>query len=308
MEWLPLVGQSLDKAITRVAQYEYERLSAGRSPEERLTCVRQALESLDLLASGAEPEYNEWDALFYVTWYQPRQIALALSIMRSFLSPKKKKYHIIDIGCGAFAVQFAVAIAVAAHNTHGQEVVATVQGIEPSEPMRKIGEALWLEFWSIVDCNSRLSCLADVCDGMTSSCDLYDSCDSCYRSDNAYIPAESSSTACWLTAIHTAYGTNQAALRSDLANIRGEFSPVLTIVTSHPSKENVAKSVIGEESKVLDEASLHPWFGKFDLTTAWRRELRKKLSPPPDDIVSQFLKGNVPNLKSEDAMVLYRQG
>ena len=78
---------------------------------------------------GEEPEYNEWDALFYVTWYQPRQINLALAILQKLYEDARKwlgsdfPLHIIDVGCGAFlAVQFAMAILAAENQREGNDL------------------------------------------------------------------------------------------------------------------------------------------------------------------------------------------
>ena len=72
----PTTMRLLEGAILEVAKSEYARLSAGLAPHQVATRVGDALESLGGLRRGVAPAYDEWDALFYLTWYQPRQINL----------------------------------------------------------------------------------------------------------------------------------------------------------------------------------------------------------------------------------------
>ena len=280
-----MVRQSLDMAIARVAEDEFSRLSGGKTPEECVNCVTQALKSLGGLQWGNAPEYNEWDALFYLTWYQPRQINIALAVLRRFFSGQP--LHIIDVGCGALAVQFAVAVAIAEKQLVGSEV--TVQGIDPSESMRRIGEELWLKFWSIVYEDRYLSNLAGACDVLTSSCNSHDSKESYYKMN-------SPGTECWLIAVHAVYESNKEDIRNTFAEIRSKFAPMLEIVTTHPSKRDVAWSMTGEEfNEEYNEADSQCTFPE---TTAWRKHLIDRLSTPGaifEDIVCNYLGREVPS-------------
>lgn len=248
MSWWPPVCQALDEAIARVAESEYRRLSAGRRPEECLHCTEQALEALGALQRGAEPEYNEWDALFYVTWYQPRQVNLALALTRYFLSRRSspaRDLHIVDLGCGSLAVQFALTIALAEARLMGASIDATVQGIDPSASMARVGEELWLEFWSIVNDNPHLSYVADSCDVISSSYTSHDSSDSYCASYEAHAQTTLTSTDCWLIAAHTVYESNKLLIRDQLTTIRTKSEPALVIVTTHVSKAPLALFVAG---------------------------------------------------------------
>ena len=198
-----MVRQSLDMAIARVAEDEYHRLTTSKSPRERLNRVTKALESMGGLQKGTEPTYNEWDALFYLTWYQPRQINLGLAIMRRFFS--SNSLHVIDVGCGAFAVRIASAIAVAKKHSRHADINVTVQGIDRSKHMRRIGKVMWSAFESIVDKKPQLSGLSHTCDAMTKSCGSYDSKDSYYLSSGAHTRVSSLHAKCWLMAVHAVY-------------------------------------------------------------------------------------------------------
>ena len=57
------------------------------------------------------------DCPFYLTWYQPKQIQLAHSLImewntNSLLINNSQNLHVIDFGCRALAMKFAIAWAV----------------------------------------------------------------------------------------------------------------------------------------------------------------------------------------------------
>ncbi len=74
----------LDRAIADVAKMEYARLTVGMDLEGRKQHVDGALESLKDLGRGGKPYYDEWIALFYLTWHQPRHIHLASLVSHIF--------------------------------------------------------------------------------------------------------------------------------------------------------------------------------------------------------------------------------
>ena len=81
---IPATLNLLERAILRVAEIEYRRLSSGLAPEQAAARVEAALEAMAGLRDGVPPDYNEWDALFYLTWYQPRQINLTQLVASQF--------------------------------------------------------------------------------------------------------------------------------------------------------------------------------------------------------------------------------
>lgn len=274
-----LVSPVLDEAIASVAEHEFNRLSRKAGNNLQVAdCIKAALDSLVDLQKGIEPEYNEWDALFYVTWYQPYQINLALTILQDVYEDTQQHVgpdfplHIIDVGCGALAVQFATAILGTEYQQKGNKVI--VNGIDPSDPMKKIGEILWLEFWSILDEHTKLSELSHTCDCMTSNCELFNRhisycCD--YSLDNQR-------PECWLVAIHAVYRSNMEEIKDAFQALRDQYSPSATLVTSHESNSGVARFVAGEDAQFKklksDELTLQ---GELHKTTQWRRRLVSKL-------------------------------
>ena len=298
MSWPQQVCAALDKAIATVAKREYKRLSKGKGSDEIRTCVEKALRELEKLQQGKPSDYhNEWVALFYMTWYQPRQINLALSIFKKFFRPdvSDRSLHIIDVGCGALAVQFAAAIAkAAAEKRQTRAINITVQGIDPSKSMRKIGEELWQEFWYYVfDVGPTLRYLANACDVMASSCS---SCDTYCQVVDTKAQGNPSPDECWLIAMHAVYETNQEDIKKCLKDIRQKQQHIdVDVVTSyrHPDRINVVKGVCPSDFK---EVSLPPlaqeWRDSqdFQRTTKWRRNLVPRLCPwSADSMVFDYL-------------------
>lgn len=279
LELRALVTSALDEAIKTVAEQEFSRLYEITSDRHQVAeNVRAALDSLVDLQKGIEPEYNKWDALFYLTWYQPYQINLALTILREVYEHAEQHpgpdlpLHIIDIGCGALAVQIAMAILGTEHQQKGNKII--VNGIDPSDPMKSIGELLWLEFWSILSEYPELSDLSHTCDWMTSNCELFDQhtsycCD--YSRDDPH-------TECWIVAIHAVYKTNMDEIKGALQTLCGQYSPSATLVTQHESNSGVARFVAGEYAQFRklnsDDLTLQ---GELHETTQWRRRLVRKL-------------------------------
>lgn len=101
---ITLVREVLDRAISEVAEAEYSRLTEGMSLKVQTESVDAALKSLMMLQKGISPKYSsEWIALFYLTWYQPRQIHLAYATLREHISEREVciRFYPQEPGTGA---------------------------------------------------------------------------------------------------------------------------------------------------------------------------------------------------------------
>ena len=152
-----LVAIAIDSAIQKAGEAEYQRLSDGLSLGECKSRVQLALNSLRLLQSGEQPEYtDEWVALFYTLWYQPKQINLAYGMIKKMLSLRNSdsfilnpngQLHVIDLGCGALAMQFVVALAATDAIAKGQNIKQiTIHSSDTSQIMIDLGRKLWQQF------------------------------------------------------------------------------------------------------------------------------------------------------------------
>ena len=118
------MAEAVDRAITKVAMEELYRMGESTFLPEELPHLRvhPALQSLDGLRQGNPPDYDDpMVALLYLTWYQPKQINLAYTIIKKLLEIKGSdrlvlsdsgRLHVVDFGCGSLAMQFAVALVV----------------------------------------------------------------------------------------------------------------------------------------------------------------------------------------------------
>lgn len=294
LELRKLVACVLDEAIATVAEEEFKRLCrATRNGAHQVAeNVSAALNALDKLQGGVEPKYNKWVALFYLTWYQPRQINMALKILRQFYENFRRKhqsarglFHVIDLGCGALAVQFAMALLATERRWAGADV--TVIGIDPSEPMRNIGEELWLQFWLNLSNHpnlrkhSELLDLIRFCDSMASSCESFDSFSS-YQCSRVGLSQATERSECWMMAVDVVYTSNKNKIKEAFQAIRNQCKPsriFLTCKNQH-DRLDTARFVVGrgfECEKKLGVEDL--WFeATLPITTEWRRSLITELN------------------------------
>ena len=295
---LELVARILDEAITTTAEQEFNHLrSAVNNDAQVAKNVSEAVRSLRKLQFGEEPEYNEWVALFYLTWYQPRQINLALYILQELYEDTRRRLgsdfplHIIDVGCGALAVQFAAAILAAEYQREGNDL--TVNGIDPSEPMKRIGKALWSQFRLFLGDHSDLSDLSRTCNHMANGSELFDSHTSYSCSDGGHswgLPT----TERWITAVHASYKSNWTKIKHALEALRDRYSPSAILITSHRSRGDVVLFVAGEEfhQQQLGPKVL-PLQGELTKTTEWRTDLIWRLPAYQINSVSSLLSNPV---------------
>lgn len=299
MDFIRVVA-ALDTAIADVAESEYKRLARGKSPEDIATHVAHALRSFEQLQSGMPPEYNEWDALLYLTWYQPRQVNLALAAVAGYREAPRP-VHVIDVGCGALATTIAMAISAAGSEVPPADIDIEIHGIDPSDHMRSIGLRLLRRFCHIVTHDPSLSRLRMICDKVNVG--IHRTLDEYYRSDGAKRGTHRAST-CWLTVIHAVYASNVDGLQSDLGQIRRKSDPAYEVVTCHKVGRKEAAQICrhgAKELRLKRENFLH-----LDATTTWRRNLSRCLPTTVDTILVPYLRRPVPwNTEQDDRVFLW---
>lgn len=276
-------GDVIDRAIAEVAKQEYQRLTRGLSEGEIVGHVRRALEELKKLSEGGTPAYDcEWVALFYLTWYQPRQINLVYSFLDQTRDDLPKRLLVLDLGCGALAVQFALAIFAATRVEPGGKVV--VWNVDPSRPLVRIGTELWERVHRMVRGEPRKAKPLDR--AMTSmSCRIWYSLPKLEKSRRPFLIAASDHDR-WLTSIHAVYHLPHRGMCA-AANF---LSPTGILVTSDESKTDDLDSVVREMSD--DFGSVEVQSGREgDLrdTTEWRTQLAKQLRTSRHDLTERFL-------------------
>ena len=144
---------ALDQSTAAVAEAEFERLSDGMSKGDVAANIRHGLAELEKLQSGRSPDYdNRWVALFYLTWYQPGQIGLCRQLIKrlpQIARPQRDnpRLHVVDFGCGALAMQLAIAWAAAdvpAHRRFRESI--WIDSYDIAYNMVRLGHDLWEAF------------------------------------------------------------------------------------------------------------------------------------------------------------------
>ncbi|MDE2851496.1 MAG: class I SAM-dependent methyltransferase [Acidobacteriota bacterium] len=282
----------LDEAIAEVAVAEYRRLAARLSSREVSNRVNGALESLDSLKRGRQPNYDEWDALFYLTWYQPRHVHLIYTLLHHGTRDFPALSQVIDIGCGAGATQVALAFSMADQPSRSGAVDVSVHGIDPSRPMRAIGKALWLALRHRAERDPDLGGLGKVMADMSARCASYGSYEA-YAASPSAVAAKIAGHPHWLTAVHAVYEKTKSELRRLLAEVSADREPEGILVTCDDGKEGLLDHVLEVLGGSLESRQIKPiWRGPLRCTTSWRRWVRADLDSP-SELCRNYLKGQV---------------
>ena len=217
--------KGLDTAIVTTAKAELGRLSKGLDPCEIANQICGALRSLKRLQSGKMPEYNEWDALFYLLWYQPDRINLAYSLIRIIRNEYKIPLvnedgfaEVSDFGCGELAMQFGLAMAAADPSIEvpiSRKV--SIISSDVSSHMETLGWKLWCNF--IIEIMNeekypQLQLLNEVSKRLS------------------YGSSQDPNTCRWLTALHVAYEENYKQVRKQLDAEVSRINPDLLLVST----------------------------------------------------------------------------
>ena len=284
------VAEVLDQAIVAVAKKDIRRLCEAKEWNviEIARSIQNALETLRNLQSGVMPDYKEWVALFYLLWYQPKQINLAYSLIERATTQKPArevfphehgKLHLVDFGCGALAMQFAVALSVADALENGKDISSIrTDSIDCSEPMIQLGQAVWEEFTHLVEerCVNDDDRFGNLYLALTS----IES--STYSGTNPSIDRDADAD-CWLSALHAVYESNLNPLRDTLGRLKNQLNPEIGFVTSHYFKEYFIRSVSPFEGDsryrkyAFNNFIEHKFQGELPYITGFRESLHRSI-------------------------------
>lgn len=289
---LTLTTDALDNAITKVVCDEFNRISKKLSAGETARKVEYALDQLSKLQRGVMPEYDDWVAPFYASWYQPAQINLAYSMITDMLTETfdgvlapTGKLYVYDFGCGALAMQFGVALAAADALRKGQKLDSVyIASSDASKAMIIIGVKVWKQFKSEVRKESRLSHLSQACDLIKTQ-----------FANHSLARKPSADEMCWLSAIHTAYKTNQEEVKSDLDLLRADLNPDIGFATSHIMELSVVNFISpfrrNDKYAPHPEIVVYPVFeGGLPKITEWRRACSNSLLNPSGRTINYLFK------------------
>ena len=247
----------IDESIAEVAKEEWLLLAGDVHDPRVRACVaesiRNSLSSLDLLSKNRIPNYDNWDALFYLTWYQPRQINLVYSLLHGIRTSNSsfettpllqdvfefgtETVRFIDLGCGCLATMFAVTLAAADSYMQGQDIPKIeFYCIDSSPAMIQIGHKVWSVFR---DTMQRTDPVHPVCS-------IFEKIHPSFISHTIEPEHYNSGTdtPCFVTAIHCVYSEGIREIKDALDSIIGYFHPVAVLLSTHASKDELLDYVI----------------------------------------------------------------
>ena len=238
------VMDALDEAIVNVAKEELNRLRGELSPHAITRNIANALRSLESLQQGHQPDYDDpWVALFYLLWYQPKQINLTYSMIKATADrhpPKgiplndSGKLLVVDFGCGSLAMQFGIMLAVADAFERGQFVSSIhIDSFDTSQAMISLGEAVWDEFKMILASDGRLDAVSLSFDAITTST----------TTDTEPQVERRVDEDCWLSAVHVVYDSNKEVVQNRLEEFKDQLNPDMGFITTFSDKVRLARLV-----------------------------------------------------------------
>ena len=307
---------ALDSAMLKVAEDEFARLTEVNSdPASWGEMVWKGLESLENLRTGSPPRYSdEWVALLYFTWYQPKQINLAYSIIKTLLEKREQnrlmlgddgEMYVFDYGCGALATQFAMAIAVADALEQGELVSEIrISSYDPAQPMIALGNKMWEQFkkdiCNMPDCDDLVNALCLIEPSVsTSECSIKTA-----DKDN------------WLIALHAVYGSNWQIVKGNLSKIFNKIEPNAGFITSYSARGNLIGLINPFDTRLshISTGGIVPQFsGVFHKISEWRDEIRKQIpveilqKPLGNSMVGYYLLTNVDCQWRREACLVYHK-
>ena len=260
---------ALDDVITTVSEQKFNRLASGLNNNQITKKVLDALESLEKLQTDEMPDYHDkWVALFY-HWYQPSQINLAYSMIKSIINSTdilNEKLHIVDFGCGSLAMQFGVALAVADMRNKKSITEIRIDSIDTSQAMINIGREMWEQFKPRV---SRYPNLYNACEIIKPN----------YYRDIGQVELAQSNDR-WISAIHPVYEANKPDVKQSLDSLRKRLDPDVCFVSTHFFKKDLLSEVwpFYLDFPKIEKPPLSQFNGELTQITRWRRKLNNTLS------------------------------
>lgn len=285
-------ANAIDAAIAATAESEFARLAAGLSRSAKRGLVERAVDETLKLRAGKQPVYqSECVPLLYLLQYQAKQINLVYSVVKrmifyhratnrsacSLITRGEGTLRIIDVGCGALATQFAVALAAADAIAAGERVAAIrVASRDNSRAMPALGWKMWRAFKSAVKGDPDLESLQEAVERIRA--DRFELASSPF-------PEARADEDCWIAAIHALYDDNKKAVADSLAQaFAANPDPDAAFLTTHNSKKSLMrglgpfdKSLWTEFPQLYEHAVRIPDDYSLRRTAEWWSGLQRKL-------------------------------
>ena len=300
-----LVKDVFDQALVDLSDRMLPKLASPNSDLEHV--VTEALEELTKLSGpkpgqsldGDLPAYHIPSVgLLYLQWYQAQQVNVAYSIIwpaiqacgPSLWPNGDASLHVVDFGCGGFAVGLGVALALSALVESGQQVPAvTITGIDyPS--MLNLGQQLWGRVLDRAKQHASLGSFRTALEAFTLRCVGMSN----FRSTEIGM-SRTGHDRVWLTAFHVAYESNVPTTSRSLRTLSNAVRPDAGILTVPYGKSYLATAISPFETDSFERQSIAATFllsGALPKITNWRKSLRRR-SPLGYETHGGLLMGDV---------------
>lgn len=244
----------LDRVISETGKRTFARLSNNLDDNQIAEKINYSLSQNLLLSDQKMPDYNdEWVALFYFLWYQPKQITLACQLINWLLESgvhSKKIIYIIDYACGALATQFGLIFATI--NVLAQEKTVGdiwIDCVDESESMIALGSLSWEIF------NRRIipNC-PNIIQKAVKKIKYHQTCSgeaTALFEQKKDLPAEQK---IWLFMLHGLYAENVSNIGNCVSNILADLrpkKPESILFTSESHKEDIMQDIAGRVVRAL---------------------------------------------------------
>lgn len=233
--------------------------------------------------SGDLPAYEQPAvALFYCQWYQAQQVNIAYSIFRAAIEScgtsvwpgDSQDLHIVDFGCGAYAVSLGLAFAMAERIDIGATIPrVTVTAIDhPS--MLNVGERLW----------QNVQMRAKQNDGLRNFRVALDAIKHQRIAKNEFSPSSvqvswETGDRVWLTGFHVAYERELSRSANDLRLLAAATQPDAGILTVPSRKISLVNHLSPFQEPIFQWQEVNARLlldGNLPKITSWRRALRRQ--------------------------------
>ena len=282
----------------QVAGGELTRLSACCPGEETARNIHNALNNFaEDLRKGASFDYDDWAAVLYVLWYQPRRIHSVYQCLKAWpasiggLSDITRSPFVVDFACGAGAMAFGTALALADVVLNLDPVprkplpTIDIWAIDSSPAMLSLGQNLWSHFTRMIDTDAyvnRLHALSSSCKAINIRWLLTDA-----PKINDHIrelPFHLKRPR-YMSLLHGVYEDNQQMICEWMQSLGNVVQPDFVLTTSHVNTRVRTRTESAVEGVVKGPKYLRHAFGemppllhgRLDRLTAYRSEIFERV-------------------------------
>ena len=310
------VTRAFSKSIIRIADDELTRLSADFTGEETAKNIHRALRNFGQdLRQGTSFEYGDWEAVLYLLWYQPRRVQSVYQLLKAWpaalngLADRNAFPLVVDFACGAGAMAFGTALALAEVVLNLAPVprrplpAISVWSLDSSPAMLRLGRKLWDCFTRMVESDEYINSLH----ALSSACQAIRVQWLSIEAHNVADPFEAKSDQLrrprFMSLLHGVYEDNRRAINESMNSLASVVQPHFVLATCHDdpkSKSRTNSALPVDESQ--SRYKMHEFgrvqeriCGELGDLTRYRREIFERLVKP-----------HLPSMTNDDAKFVER--